>query len=90
VHCYNQAGEKFVIGLRIEEKFVRPSLDPGSVLGALPATGKKFLISSAYHVNISHSITPGVPSDRRLAFWVPRGDWVGVRPKNRSGDRVIR
>lgn len=78
-----------MIGLRIEAKFVRPGLDPGSVLRALPATGKKLLIASVYHVDISHSITPGVPSDRRLAFWVPGGDWVGIRSKNYSGDRRV-
>jgi hypothetical protein len=75
-----------VVGVAIETKFVRPGLDPGSVLRALRAAGEKLLISSAANVNVSHRITTGVPSDGGLAIWVPDRDRIGIRAKDYSGD----
>ena len=78
-----------MIGVVVEPKFRRPGLDPRSVFGASKAASEKLLTLSTDNVNVSYSITAGVPSDRRLAIWGHRRNRVRISAKDHSGDRRL-
>lgn len=78
-----------MVGLIVESKFVRPGNNPRSFLRALAAAGEQLFLPGGKHVNVSHSITAGVPGDRRFALWIARGNRVWIRPENRSGQRCV-